>query len=134
MVSPASRLDPDPPTRTPITQPSLLYRLVDLASRTLWQCAPARGHLASRYTEFLRRMADMVSVGPCVYVDSTGADGGQVGSSSMAAGSAGEGSGAMGGIHGQANAWDEAWMDLWMGSGLDQGWLFGSNEEGVGPI
>ncbi len=43
---------------------STLYRLVDLASRTLTQCAPSRGHLAIRYAEFLRGLADGIAAGP----------------------------------------------------------------------
>lgn len=42
---------------------SILFRLVDLASQTLEQCAPAKGHLATRYAHFLRRLADGIASG-----------------------------------------------------------------------
>jgi hypothetical protein len=40
-----------------------LYRLVDLASRTLRQCAPARGHPATRYADFLAGMTKIITTG-----------------------------------------------------------------------
>lgn len=39
---------------------SLLYRLVDLAARTLEAASPPDGHLARRYVPLLRGMADLI--------------------------------------------------------------------------
>lgn len=39
---------------------SLLYRLVDLAARTLEAASPPEGHLARRYVPLLRGMADLI--------------------------------------------------------------------------
>lgn len=46
-------------TRDPCS--SLLYRLVDLAARTLEEASPPQGHLARRYVPLLRGMADIVA-------------------------------------------------------------------------
>ncbi len=38
----------------------MLYRLVDLAARTLEASSPPEGHLARRYVPLLRGMADLI--------------------------------------------------------------------------
>jgi len=58
IVSPLGSVDTSSP------RSSILFRLVDLASRTLKQCAPEKGHLAARYALFLRRLADGLASGP----------------------------------------------------------------------
>jgi len=98
---------------------SPLYRLVDLASRMLEHCSPSRGHLASRYTEFLRGMANIVAAGSPI---NPALDTGQ----SMQ----GAPSASMDGT--TAPVWDHDWLNLWHGSGLEQGWLFGFGDETVG--
>ena len=47
------------PQRDPSS--SLLYRLVNLAARTLEAASPPQGHLARRYVPLLRGMADIVA-------------------------------------------------------------------------
>ncbi len=58
---------------------SLLYRLVDLAARTLEASSPPEGHLARRYVPLLRGMADLI------LTDSTQAQGINSDSSAMTA-------------------------------------------------
>lgn len=85
-------------------QSSTLYRLVDLASRTLRQSGPSHGHPATRYADFLAGMADLITAGQ---VDGAGRSAGQP---SLDIGN---------------NIWDQDWLGLWQDSGLDQDWLFG---------
>lgn len=92
-----------------ISQSSTLYRLVDLASRTLRQCAPARGHPASRYADFLAGMANIIAAG----------------SLSTQTGQAQ----AQDAIDAGGPLWDQDWLNLWQSSGLEQDWLFGPAEE-----
>jgi hypothetical protein len=80
-----------------------LYRLVDLASRTLRQCAPTRGHPATRYADFLTGMTALITAGPIISTGRTAAQ------------PAVENGGTM---------WDQDWINLWQSSGLDQDWLF----------
>lgn len=42
---------------------SLLFRLIDVAARTLEAASPPEGHLARRYVPLLRGMADIISSG-----------------------------------------------------------------------
>lgn len=49
-------LDQDPST-------SFLFRLVNVAARTLEAASPPQGHLARRYVPLLRGMADIVASG-----------------------------------------------------------------------
>lgn len=94
-------------------QSSLLFQLVDLAARTLDQCAPRYGHLASRYAVFLRGMANMVAV---TAPPDDPADLGELGS-------------LLPEMHRDPNhSWDREWQDLWQNSGLDQGWIFSNLE------
>lgn len=75
---------------------------MDLASRTLRQSAPARGHPASRYADFLAGMANIVAT-EMPSLDQTQAQMTETGP-----------------------IWDQDWLSLWQNSGLDQDWLFGS--------
>ncbi|CAD6570665.1 MAG: hypothetical protein TREMPRED_005946 [Tremellales sp. Tagirdzhanova-0007] len=96
---------------------SLLFRLVDLASRTLDRCAPSRGHLASRYAVFLRGMANMLqATGPTFSIQNSTAD--MSGPSNLPSETNGD----------VYHSWDQDWQDLWQNSGLDQSWLFSNLE------
>ena len=96
---------------------SLLYRLVDLAARTLDRCAPSRGHLASRYAVFLRGMANMIqATAPTYPLADSMAD--MNGPSHLPSETNGE----------VYHSWDQEWQDLWQNSGLDQSWLFSNLE------
>ncbi|ORY23121.1 hypothetical protein BCR39DRAFT_549915 [Naematelia encephala] len=94
---------------------SPLYRLVDLTSRTLERCSPARGHLASLYTELTRGMANIVAAGA-------------FNPSSTDMGQQDQPGGSLAGVDG-AGVWDSDWLNLWQDSGLDSGWLFGNVDE-----
>jgi hypothetical protein len=87
---------------------STLYRLVDLASRTLRQCAPGQGHPASRYATFLAGMANIIAVGSIS---------GQTGPAQ-----------AQDPIDAGGPMWDQDWLNVWQNSGLEQDWLFGPAE------
>ena len=82
-----------------------LYRLVDLASRTLRQCAPSHGHPATRYADFLTGMTKIITAEPM------NAPGRSDTQATLDAG---------------GFMRDQDWLDLWQDSGLDQNWLFGS--------
>lgn len=98
---------------------SLLFQLVDLASRTLDQCAPSRGHLASRYTVFLRGMANMIeAAGPSAYPVPNDVTNMTDGLDSLLPEMNGD----------PSHSWDRDWQDLWQNSGLDQGWIFSNIE------
>jgi len=82
----------------------MLYRLVDLAARTLRQCAPSYGHPAARYADLLTGMTKIITAEPI-----------------LAAGSLDPQA-----IFDTAGFMrDQDWLDLWQDSGLDQNWLFG---------
>lgn len=83
-----------------------LYRLVDLASRTLRHCAPARGHPATRYADFLSGMTKIIIAEPMI--------------------STGRPNDAQAILDAGLFMRDQDWLDLWQDSGLDQNWLFGS--------
>jgi hypothetical protein len=76
-----------------------------LASRTLRGCAPARGHPATRYADFLAGMTKIINT-----ESTTNAEGatGQVA------------------LDNGVSMRDQDWLELWQVSGLDQNWLFGS--------
>ena len=83
-----------------------LYRLVDLASRTLRQCAPVRGHPATRYADFLAGMTKIITTESMLTGNQSSSD-----SDALAA---------------RGSMWDQDWVNLWQDSGLDQNWLFAS--------
>ncbi|KAK8847723.1 hypothetical protein IAR55_005582 [Kwoniella newhampshirensis] len=89
------------------SQSSTLFRLVDLSSRTLRQCAPSRGHPASRYAEFLAGLANIIAAGTIL------TQSGQAQTQDV--------------LDGQL--WDQDWLNLWQSSGLEQDWLFGQIED-----
>jgi hypothetical protein len=78
---------------------------VDLASRTLRQSAPDRGHPATRYADFLAGMTKIITTEPITN------SGGTTTQATLDAG---------------GFMRDQDWLDLWQDSGLDQNWLFGS--------
>lgn len=86
-------------------QSCTLFRLVDLASRTLRQCAPARGHPATRYADFLSGMTKIITAEPVPAAARSDAQ------ATLDAG---------------GFMRDQDWLDLWQDSGLDQNWLFGT--------
>ena len=93
----------------------MLFRLVDLASRTLEHCAPAKGHLATRYAQFLHRLADGIAGGPSrVHMaphEQRGQSGGDTSIQLDGDGMAGNA------------VWDGNWLSLLQSSGLPD-WPF----------
>lgn len=84
---------------------SPLYRLVDLAARTMKQCSPQKGHLTTRYIEFLYLMAERVAAEPVTMLATQD----------------------LSGVSATNPIWDQDWLNLWQTSGLEQGWLFAAD-------
>lgn len=95
---------------------STLYRLVDLASRILRQAAPTRGHLASRYAEFLGGLTNLIVVGSTTVAPSGEAD--------PMLNSEGDGDGVD--SSGIGHISEQDWNNLWQSLGMEQDWLFGN--------
>lgn len=104
-------------TDNPDSRASLLYRLVDLATRTLRACSPTRGHLTTRYIAFLDGMATIVANGASSFPNL--ADGNQ----SVDFGNLGDLEGAP-----TDQVSDQDWLNAWHGMGMEPGWLFNADE------
>ena len=104
-------------TDNPNTSGSLLYRLVDLAARTLRACSPTRGHLTTRYIAFLDGMATIVAKGASSLTNTAegnqAVDFGDLGILEAAP---------------TDQLFDQDWLNTWHNMDMEPGWLFNVGE------
>jgi hypothetical protein len=100
-------------TDNPNSRGSLLYRVVDLATRTLRACSPSRGHLTARYIAFLDGMATIVAKGASSFTNT-------------AEGNQNVDFGDLGNLEGGPTdqVFDQDWLNAWHNMDMEPGWLF----------